>query len=76
MKRLFTVVKNTNDGQREHIRIENQMPPYFDDKMEAKRIRDLLNENETIDKAGGNVDADYDIEMVYTIAHGPDHWKY
>lgn len=58
MKRLFQVV-NLSTGK--VIRDTSKVPFYFNHKMDAKGLRDTMNED-----AG---------HIVTKVSLGPDHWK-
>lgn len=58
MKRLFTVIKLVG-SRMERIRVGDQTPPYFDNKQEAKKLRNSLNE-----QANGDI---------FRVTRGPDH---
>jgi len=56
-KRLFTL-KDTNN----HLLKDNNQVVYFDNKMKAKEVRDVLNNIKD--------------KMVWHVAKGPDHVMY
>ena len=58
MKRLFCVIELSNG---KIIRDMSKVPFYFDHKMDAKGVRDTLNED-----AG---------RIATKVSRGPDHWK-